>query len=394
MTTIVGSLGTRQYDTKYDFGDGNVIQTKFFPLALARHLGANKVVFILTGKAEEANASAIGPERDALCPNVECLIKRIPLGLNEQDLWEMFDTLGEAIGNGEPVVFDITGGLRSIPFFMFLAINYLKVARDVNVEGVYYGAYELKGDDDNAAPVIDLTPALKLMDWITATDVFVRLGHGEQLAYLVRQEAPPEENPLKPFGKAIDDVSHAIWLSRPVDAMGYAEHLLGKLEKVKQSPPKGARPLALLLDRIQREYRTFAIPKDMANRLSWENLEKQIELVKWYVRRGHALQAYIISREWLVSLTQLILNHPQDSMSNKELREQVEKALKQYLNSPETTLLKEVAKTYRDIGQRRNDLMHAGMREGPMSLPKITQSLDELPAKLEELLRLAREEAQ
>ncbi len=89
-----------------------------------------------------------------------------------------FDKVIEQINEGETVIFDITHGLRSIPFLAFLFAAFLKTAKQVTIEAIYYGALEL-GDRDKGipAPVIDLSEYVAMLDWITATDQFGTHGN-------------------------------------------------------------------------------------------------------------------------------------------------------------------------------------------------------------------------
>lgn len=63
-------------------------------------------------------------------------------GRTEKELWKIYDEIFHVIDDRENVVFDITHGLRSIPLQALVALNCAKVIKNINIVGIYYGAYE------------------------------------------------------------------------------------------------------------------------------------------------------------------------------------------------------------------------------------------------------------
>jgi len=49
----------------------------------------------------------------------------IPAGQSKEELWEIFNTLVDAVQEGDMVAFDITHSFRSLPLISFLSVAYL-----------------------------------------------------------------------------------------------------------------------------------------------------------------------------------------------------------------------------------------------------------------------------
>ncbi|MCS6859773.1 MAG: TIGR02221 family CRISPR-associated protein, partial [Abditibacteriales bacterium] len=176
-------LGVGKYTSvRYVWGDKEW-ETDLFPEALTRWLNPSQVLVLLTEEARQHTHWANLQER--LSSQVTLTPVDIPSGRSETELWDIFARLTECLNEGDKVVFDVTHAFRSIPILCLLAVAYLRVAKSVNLQAILYGAYEAK-DKNNRAPVFDLTPFLSLLDWVTATDKFVKTGDARELANLLK----------------------------------------------------------------------------------------------------------------------------------------------------------------------------------------------------------------
>ena len=119
-----------------------------FSQALREFIEFDRMLVFVTNEARETTWPVL---RDLHDPRI--LPVSIPVGNDSDGLWTLFDRLIEHVAEGDTLIFDITHGLRSIPFLVFLAAAYLKTARNVTIEAILYGAYEL----GQPAPVIDLS---------------------------------------------------------------------------------------------------------------------------------------------------------------------------------------------------------------------------------------------
>ena len=109
-------------------------------MASFHFLRPSSIIVFLT----EAAQHHVFPQfRSSLPPELSVLPVPVPLGANEQELWRIFDCVGNAVQPGEEVAFDITHGLRSFPLVGLLAAAFLRSGLNVS-NAVLYGEDEIR----------------------------------------------------------------------------------------------------------------------------------------------------------------------------------------------------------------------------------------------------------
>lgn len=117
----------------------------------------------------------------------------IPEGYSEAELWRVFQAVYDALLPKDRVTFDITHAFRSIPLVATVALHYAKIMKDVHLEGIYYGAFEVLGSiaearsipaESRRVPILELTAMDQLMNWTIATDRFLGSGDATYAANL------------------------------------------------------------------------------------------------------------------------------------------------------------------------------------------------------------------
>ena len=191
MRKIITFLGLSACPTRYRLGE-EVREGHVFPEAMLRFqaLAFDRMLVFVTPGAEERTWPILDAHQDRRIVPV-----LIGLGAGEQALWDLFAKLTTVVEPGDTVIFDITHSLRFIPFVVFLAAAYLRAAREVELEAIYYAALEMGDAERNVpAPVIDLSPLVSLLDWLTATSEFVHTGDARELAERLEQEGKQADN--------------------------------------------------------------------------------------------------------------------------------------------------------------------------------------------------------
>jgi CRISPR-associated DxTHG motif protein len=394
-------LGTSPYTRVTYVWDSRAYETDLFPEALAVWHEPSEMLVLLTAEAKRhANWTNL---RARLSGKVALNPVDIPSGRSEAELWQIFETLTDCLSEGDEVIFDVTHAFRSLPILTLLSAAYLRVAKSVHLRALLYGAFEAK-DENNCAPVFDLTPFLSLLDWVTATDKFVKTGDARELASLLRaahnlpwKSASPQDRQhlpryLQGLGTTLESLSQALALARPHEVTEHAAGLAERLDTAAVETERWAQPFTVLLGRTRSAYAPFA-----ANTLA-----AQRELVRWYVERGHVVQAVTLAREWLVSWACCHLG--KDQLAE---REDVEEAINQAsrrrcgeavenespLLTPLTALpnADTLMKAWDTVSDLRNDVAHCGMRLEPRPASKIVQSAAKLVDQMD-CLSLPKEE--
>jgi CRISPR-associated DxTHG motif protein len=407
---VISFLGIANYVlTKYKYGEVEY-ETRFFPAAVSQFIETDHLLICCTPTVHEhANLKELRNELDRL--GVNHSLVDIPDGHSEADLWQIFDRITAVVEEGETVAFDVTHSYRSLPFLAFLAVAYLKTAKKVQVEKVLYGAYEARDQASNCSPVFDLTPFVSLLDWITATSRFLETGDGYYLARLLEEgmpsglergqdlEARALGRDLKGAAEAINSVSLALRVTRPIETMKSASTLAETLNRAKPNVVRKAPPFALLVDKIAGEYGQYS-NKDPIQIDLLDGLKKQFLMIDWYCKRRNVVQATILAREWVVSV--LAFHFGVSILKYKNGREEVELALNNAVESRKKkanirrqssfdkfyqnlTDAERITRLWNSLTNLRNDIAHVGMREGAKPAFKLKGEIQKLLPELKHI---------
>ncbi len=316
MRKVITFLGRRPMETDYEF-NGKTYSGKVFAEAMRQFVAFDQMLVCAT---EEAHTDT-WPVLEAL-QDERIIEVSIPRGETTQEMWEMFDRILVHIAEKDTVIFDITHGLRSLPFLVFLFAAYLKAARSATIEAIYYGAYEL-GDAQvkRPAPVIDLSEFVTLLDWLTATDQFTQAGDGRRLAKLLNPQGL-KSGPAARAEKTLLTVSQAAFLCQPFTLMKTVGGLGSDLLTAESELDLTAHPFGVLRDQITATFRRFEsdIAKDVR-----EGLRAEYRLILWYYANKQHIQTVTLSREWLIDAVTYRLGQPLDLRS--EPRTRMERAI-------------------------------------------------------------------
>ena len=335
-------------------------------------------------------------------------------------MWQIFEAVIDVVITDEPVIIDITHGFRSLPFLSFLAAAYLRVIKNAQLEAVLYGNFEARDRTvtPNRAPVIDLTPFVGLLDWMVAADRFTRFGDARDLASLLRQAKPQLTGPptaeereigmtLGHAAKALDQVSNALRLIRPAEALDASDKLQVRLLDATQTTQKHARPFAPFIHTVTNTFAPLALSREQATRDLQAVLARERAMVHWYLDRQQYVQAIAVAREWLVTWTLAHLGFKDQFDGN--IRHAVERALgaeiqrlrqsgsdradsdltgvdEQNTVSIELSAVSNISEAvdlYANLGNARNDLLHAGKRQSPFSAKSLPQLITRWCSRLD-----------
>jgi CRISPR-associated DxTHG motif protein len=398
MKRLFTFLGTGRYeDTTYALHE-RTCDTPHFALALREWIAFDEVAFFLTTEAENhENWRKTRETFDSL--GWAHKVVQIPSGESESELWRIFDRLTSSAAPGDAVSFDITHGFRSLPLVSLLAATFLRRAVGLELEAIYYGAFEAAVG--GVTPVFDLSPFLDLLEWLSGVERFVGTGDSRPLAKLlgeVQNKAfrAAKDNPPTSFtglACALRALSLSLTLSRPLDVGDAASLCLKRMNQTRADLDHGhARPLVPLIEQIRTTYAplTDKSPTGQAN------------LIHWYLERDHTVQAVTLSREWIVGFVcrlleideiadrehaETVLNHA-EIQTREPLDCEPSPFLPAFLALPMAAELIQVWGRTRDL---RNDLAHCGFRANPLKGSKILSKAEILA---QNIAKFAREEPQ
>lgn len=407
----ISFLGFNNYqDTTYlnPMGFGNY-KTPFFQEALVEFYKPETLYVLLTKTVETvAPTGATETNWEALRKRLEAKVDlqpvyNVPEAHSTADIWQLFEMLTNCLQEGDRVIFDITHSFRSLPVLALIAISYLRVVRNVKIEGLIYGAFEATNKETNETPTFDLLPMVSLLEWTTATDQFIKTGNGQALATLLHSSNPSTEN----LAKSIDGIAQGLQLLRPMDVMREAAMLPNHIAEAAPVISQSVPPFVSLLERVEKDYGKFCLanPKDYTTNAK-ASLIRQLEMVKWYAAKGQTVQALSLAREWLPSLLcyrfqldpldkanrdemELLLSG--GKIKDKEgntIRESL--YLEQWSNTPkkQKKQLNNLWGGDFNLANLRNDVLHSGFRKNPKKAEDILEQTRKI---IEELKAVAAE---
>lgn len=407
MITLLTFLGTGRYETVTYVWHGDEGErsctTNLFPEAAHAFFAPERVRVCVTPQARAHDNFRALKERlgEKLHP------LDIPEGKTQAELWEIFDRIAAAVGEGEELILDVTHALRSLPLVVFTVATYLRRTKGVTIRHVVYGAYDARDpyrtppDPADQAPVFDLTSLLDLLDWLSGAEALLSRSDAALLAEkmerthnaLWRERAAGElPRRLKSVAQKLRDLSHALHLSRPRDVMRLADELTPLLDDARAELGRWAKPFAVITEQVRAELEPLAYAE--ADVLSHENLRRQLELIRHYLKKGLVVQAMTLAREWIVSL--LVLRRGEGNWLDRPTREEVEKALAAARSRGETVSLPEwfaslpsgekIRQLWNGLAELRNALAHCAMSRDAPSVQTILAKARDLPDQLRSLL--------
>ncbi len=383
MTTkAITFIGNAPYaQTTYTCADG-AYTTRFMPVATAMIFKPDQLYVLETDDAKKVNGDALRQELS----ETDVTFKRIPEGYTLDEFWQIFGIIAELVEPEDDVIFDFTGTFRSIPLLSLLAAAYVRVVVEgVTIKRIIYGAYQ-KGQAET--PILDLTVALTLLDWINATTSFRETGRANFDALL------QNDDQLKPISEQLQALSTNLYTSRTAAILTSAYQLQGTIADVQTTPQ--TEPFRMLIEQIKSDAEKMALadPTDPSN--SREALEKMLNLIDWYIEKEMINQALTYAREWLVSLVlyrngqALFVNHEQRNRAARAITE--EPTQRQQQRQPEVHFEPERIRDIREVwryleaGKIRNDVAHCGMNPGALPANEIVNGANQIAQKLRALL--------
>ncbi len=405
---LIAFLGNKPYaETTYVWNEKRKL-TRFSVCACVDFLKPEEIAVFLTKEARENTFPQFKAELSSFSGGIKDI--DIPLGATQDELWEIFNTLNDAVGESDEVAMDVTNGQRSLPMLALLTAAFMKTARDVSVSHLLYGAFDVGGAGQGVTPMFDLSEMLGLLDWSVAADRFIRSGDSRDMGRLLKdfsteikregmyaETAIRRASPLEDAAHSLNRATDALFLLRPYSAMREIDILKKNFLRIFDSglSENQMSPLYRLLKKIDQSYSELgnAMPEKEDAAVAAETLDQERQLIFWYYEHGHLMQSISLAREWLISW--VMYRDGKLNLLNRKLREDYyEKQINEFAHNEKrwqgTDFIGAFmnGKTFHDLWHEvtgiRNDIAHAGKNY----LPK---EADALIRRIERQLQVIRD---
>ncbi|MCS7014386.1 MAG: TIGR02221 family CRISPR-associated protein, partial [Chloroherpetonaceae bacterium] len=307
-------------------------------------------------------------------PNIkEARCSIIPVGRNSDEMWEIFRIVTSRCKKNDVISVDITQGLRYQSAFLLLAVVMLRTIKSVEVDSVFYGAFELK--DDAGAPILDLKPLVEILDWTLATNDFQSYSNTKKINELLAGDT------FKSHRDAFSAFSTALQINA-LDRVVSEANRIRSLMQQEQIKTRLPIPATLLLpDILELPSRLTRNPED------WENY---LTIARWQFEHEQIGLSVLSTWEALINRAASIL-HIHDYASNYKAYIELSKIVRAKDNYAQH--LSEINKLTRKadtLNEYRKAIAHAdGVRVGLEKL-ELPSRLTRNPEDWENYLTIAR----
>ncbi len=342
-----------------------------------------------------------------LAPTIQPVM--IVEGKNEADIWQFFQTVLQQIKPQDQVIFDITHAFRSIPLLAMVILGYAQVIKNIKIEGIYYGAFEVLGSvqavrqlppEQRLAPIFDLTPFSALLDWTMAIDCFLSTGDARRVCELAQTQVRPilketkgqdqEAQAIRRLAGLLENFTKNVGTCRGQEISQNAVALQQALNVTAY--PDLLPPLKPLLYQLHKKMQGF----------SGEVVKDGLQAARWCLEHNLIQQGLTILQEFLITLFVTQGGFDPTSKTQRDLASQAahifcgnippedwrppaanqREIVQQYLTYFQEHA--ELAKLFRNLTQPRNDINHAGF-VGPHSADALAGQLAQFIQQLEAL---------
>ncbi len=332
MTTLISFLGVGNKQnggyrtTNYQFSDGEVFeQTRYIGMALAQKIKPTKVILLGTSGSmwdvflenagdngmeekwldlsEAVDSKNVSPEHlqpfedylsQSLDAEVHCVL--IPFAKNPKEQIEILSVLAENLDENEDVIIDVTHGFRHLPMLSLVAARFLKTVKKIDVQQIYYGAFEMSSD--NKTPVLELESLLTMLDWVDALSTFDKDGDYSVFAPLLQQQGMTDTN-----AKQLSQASFYERISNASQARQKIGTVFNKIQKIKTP----------IVDLFKPQ---------LVQRLKWHKEQNrglnEQHLAKEYLHRRDYLRAVVFAMEGMITAKTIQANKDVDNYDDRE----------------------------------------------------------------------------
>lgn len=327
--------------------------------------------------------------------NLQSDVKAIvdmPVGNDQEEMWEIFQRVYDEIENGDELYIDLTHAFRYLPMLVLVLSNYAKFLKHVSIKWLSYGNWEGRDIQTNRAPIVNLLPLTKLQDWTLAASEYLKYGYTSKLTenimdilkpLLKNEETRTEDvNNVREFAKCLTDYAAERLVCRGLDIEEgkTAMSLSTVLNKIENT---GIVPLNPVFEKIKKSMEEHSPSANLCLKAAeWcykRNLFQQAAtllregVITFFCKRHSIDTSSIIERELVSKAIEIRYGHKENNKELWKIKDEYMQKVQELLD--DGLLTNDMVISFISMRDVRNDYNHAGFRPGAMSYKKITQKI-------------------
>lgn len=317
-------LGLGTYDEKsgqsrykksvYELNKQQSKKTEFVQVAEIDILGADnfdRIIIVATEKSYDSHFSNLKAQlMQAGARDIFHII--IGEEMSPEGQWEWFERILDHIEPGDELTIDLTHGYRASSIVFSAAINFLQKARYVEINAVYYGAYE---KDRRLSPIVDMKQFYIINEWAEAVSRLVEDADARKMAEVSDRTAEFQAGEMndKEIIHAFENLTNTI---RNVDIHRVAEKATAALGLIREKEKRASVTGRILLRLVVDKFTSLITEKPPSGKYDRAYFLLQIEIIKILLEHRLYMQAYTVMREFIASIG-LIEIGKADTSTNK-----------------------------------------------------------------------------
>jgi len=321
-------------------------------------------------------------------------------GVNEEEIWAIFQKIYDQIQPGDEVTLDITYGFRSLPMLGMVLIHYAKMLKNIRIRAVLYGALEalLKTGkrineiplEERNVPVLNLTSFAMLQQWTNAARDFTLHGKAAKIAELTEQET---------FGETLEEMtlSFSTVRGREIVEGNIFDTVKSNIEQLQNKP--FVAPLSPLLEKVKQKITPFqsndirngllAVEWCIQHELIQQGITMLLEVITTFTCEilnledaSFSLNHFDTNDRWFVGTCLVVSDSKPESKWKNPIRFDKPKARKIRASQ----IVDDIKSHYQDLGKMRNDINHGGFNANPLSPKDFKNELEQIYEEVKRIL--------
>ena len=288
--------------TVYELKKRGSNKTEFVQVAEIELIGSShfdKVLIISTEQSHAThfenlrqNLMDIGVQKDKI------VNLHIDDNMSPESQWEWFEKILNQITNGDRLTMDLTHGFRASSIILSAAINFLQKAKNIQLEAVYYGAFE---KNRKLAPIVDMKEFYIINEWAEGVSRLVEDADARKLGSVAEMSPVNFVPELNDEGivKAFEDLTNCV---RNVDVNNVTSKANVAIGLVKGKLKNATGTGKILLEAVFDKFVTLTTQEPVSGLYDFAYFKLQYEISKMLHEHKLFMQAYTVMRELIASI--------------------------------------------------------------------------------------------
>lgn len=223
--------------------------------------------------------------------------------MTSRDQWKWFESILARIEPFDMITVDLTHGFRASPVIFSAAINFLQKARNISLQGVYYGAFE-KARELGYAPIVDMKDFYNINEWADGVSRLVEDADARKLAETAEKTSEFQIGELNDVDviQTLENLTNTI---RNVDVNNVNKKASAALELIEKKKESASITGRLLLDLVIQKFTNLATQPSPSGKYDRSYFKIQIEITRLLLKHKLYMQAYTVMREFIASLVMI-----------------------------------------------------------------------------------------